>query len=106
MRTTKKEFVAQVRDYIHEVLNEDYSLQDTNTAFLQWKAHNKKGTFQDFLECIPSEMYVTPFYAEQEDIMASWFENCGVEYDRKRFKPQTFYWLVTREFNNLLKGAN
>lgn len=125
MRTTNKEFKAQVQGHIiNEVLDEEYGtttaeqLQAVIDGFTKWYGKFERKAypsvydgFKNWMLALPSQVNIEFEDYKIHETLKGWFEACGEPYkemaknedlatERER---NTYYHLVTREFDTLCK---
>ena len=115
-RTSNNVFRNEVKAYIIQALSTDETsylpnqLQDTVNAFNDYdspynqrKIPNKQARFIDWLQGLPSEIYITPYNHEQELLMEEWFTNCEQPYKSQKDPSQHFYYFIADNFQRLCK---
>lgn len=102
-----------IREHIVANLSEDETshlpeqLRNAVTGFLDWyvpntrKRHpNVQNAFGEWLKCIPSELYITPYHYEQRELLTQWLGATDRNY-ADDVVAYRLYALVFREFNKL-----
>jgi len=121
MRTTNKEFKAQVQEHILDNLSTDeytepmFQLNQVVEEFKNWyspyekRQHpNRQEAFTNWLNGLPSCLHVEYMNYSINQTLKQWFENCGMIYkDRDSDKESELYRnLIYREFRTLCKKHN
>jgi hypothetical protein len=117
MRTTKKEFVAQIQEHIANRLSEDETtvlseqLQNVMDDFKDWYnpyekklTPNRHDALKHWLWGLPSSLSLEYQHYNISKILKKWFNECGEEYKEigDGRKEADFYMnLVIREFNKM-----
>lgn len=116
MRTTNKEFKAQVQEHILDILSTDETevvseqLSNVVEGFKNWYCqYNKKRipngseAFKDWMLGLPSSLNIEYQYYTISQTLKKWFETCGATYIERDSDAEAtlYYHLVTREFETL-----
>jgi hypothetical protein len=118
MKTTNKVFKDQIQAHIIEGLSEDQhtelplQLQDAVKGFNNWygkyeqkRKPNRQKAFQEWLNCLPSELSTEFTNYGINQTLKGWWETADQEYkEQDSDKEANLYTaLVYREFNTLCK---
>jgi hypothetical protein len=122
MRTTRKEFKAQVQEHIREILCDEYyqeehfQLQALIDGFNNWyneyeqKRHpNRWDAMQDWFQGLPSEINIEYRLYEIEQLLVKWFDNMGEHYKLPKDDSKSYnlyYRLVMRELGYMFRQHN
>ena len=122
MRTTRKEFKAQVQAHIREILSDEYHQEEYfqlqalidgfNNFYNDYEKRlhpNRWDGMQSWFQGLPSEINIEYRLFEIEHILTKWFDSCGEHYklpkdDMKSYN--LYYRLVMRELGYMFRQHN
>lgn len=111
--STHKLVTDQIQGYILDNLSDDNSehvmdkLEDVVEDFINWygeyerrRTLNVQAAFKEWLQGLPSALYVTPYYEEMRELMNKWLGTTDKNYSDDVIAHR-FHALIFREYNKL-----
>lgn len=111
--STHKLVTDQIQGYILDNLSDDNSehvmdkLEDVVEDFINWygeyerrRTPNVQAAFKEWLQGLPSALYVTPYYEEMRELMNKWLGTTDKNYSDDVIAHR-FHAVIFREYNKL-----
>ena len=115
VRSTHNSVATQIQDFIIENLSDDYGtntaqqLESVVAAFHNWygeyekrRTPNVQTAFKEWLSGLPSELYITPYYYDMQQLMDKWLGKTMKVYEDD-IMSRNFHGLIFREFQKLCR---